>query len=521
MARSFSLADLYEIVAATVPDRVALVGGRARLTYRQLDERADRLGHHLVGLGVQPGDKVGILSWNRAEWLEAFLAAFKVRAVPINLNYRYVTEELRYVLDNADVSVLVVEKELEPLVAEVRADLPLLRHLVVIDGDYEDALAAAPAGPLGIERSSDDLYMLYTGGTTGMPKGVMWRQEDIFFAALGGGGFGQPPIRTPEEIAERVQPEETAMVSMANAPMMHGASQWIAMITLFGGGKVVLYTDHHFDPDAVWRLVEQERANNVLVVGDAMARPLAEALAAPGASYDTSSVFVVGSGGAILSAAVKEQLRAQLPDIIVMDSFGASETGAGGRAAGDGARFHMDDFMAVLDDDLRPVEPGSGVIGRLARRGHVPLGYYKDEAKTAATFVTDPDGVRWSVPGDLATVESDGTVILLGRGSGCINTGGEKVFPEEVEAALKRHPDVFDALVVGVPDERFGERVAAVVQPRPGRQPTLEDLAAHCREHVAGYKVPRELQLTDSIGRTPAGKPDYRWAKSVLAGKEQ
>jgi fatty-acyl-CoA synthase len=309
------------------------------------------------------------------------------------------------------------------------------------------------------------------------------------------------------------------MVTLVAPPMMHGAAQWVSCITLLGGGQVVLYTGRRFDAHEVWGLVERERCTSITVVGDAMARPLAEALAEAGDRYDTSSVFTVGSGGAIFSAAVKEQLQASLPNALMIDSFGASETGAGSSQldASAGPRFPASEWTSVLDDDLRPVEPGSGVVGRLARRGHVPLGYHKDEAKTAATFLTDPDGVRWAVPGDHGTVDADGIITLLGRGSGCINSGGEKIYPEEVEAALKSHPDVFDALVVGVPDDRFTERVAAIVQPRPGREPTLDDLVAHCRTVIAGYKVPRQLHLVEAIGRTPSGKADYRWAKEQVS----
>ncbi len=385
---------------------------------------------------------------------------------------------------------------------------------------YEDALAAASPARDFDPRSADDLYLLYTGGTTGVPKGVMWRAEDIFFAALGGGGFGQPPITKPEKLAERIPAEDARAVPMVNAPMMHGGGQWMAFINFYGGGTVVLNCDRHFDPDRIWRTVEREHCNSVMVVGDAMGRPLAEALAAPGATYDTSSVIVVGSGGAILSPAVKDQLRAQLPNAMVMDSFGASETGAAGsvfdtQGPAAGPRFTMGEFMTVLDEDLRPVAPGSDVVGRLARRGHIPLGYYKDDAKTAATFVTAADGARWVVPGDSAIVEADGTITLLGRGSMCINSGGEKVYPEEVEAALKSHPDVFDAVVVGVPDDRYVERVAAIVQPRPGAEPSLEELRDHSRDKLAGYKLPRQLVLADEIPRTPVGKPDYRAAKKL------
>ena len=531
----FNLADLYEIVADAVPDRLALVAGDRRLTYGQLDERANRFAHHLLDHGVEPADKVAIYSWDRAEWVEAMLGTYKARAVPVNVNYRYVADETRYILDNSDAVVVVHERAFSPLLATIRADLPKLRHTVVLeDGSdastnatpYEDALAAASPARDFEPRSADDLYLLYTGGTTGVPKGVMWRAEDIFFAALGGGGFGQPPITKPEELAERIRAEDARAIPMVNAPMMHGGGQWMAFINLYAGGTVVLNCDRHFDPDRIWRTVERERCNSVMVVGDAMGRPLAEALAAPGASYDTSSVIVVGSGGAILSPAVKEQRRAQLPNAMVMDSFGASETGAAGsvfdtQGPAAGPRFTMGEFMTVLDDDLLPVAPGSGVVGHLARRGHIPLGYYKDDEKTAATFVTAADGARWVVPGDFAMVEADGTITLLGRGSVCINSGGEKVYPEEVEAALKSHPDVFDAVVVGVPDDRYVERVAAIVQSRPGAEPSLEELQDHARAKLAGYKLPRQLVRAETIPRTPVGKPDYRAAKMLATSERE
>jgi fatty-acyl-CoA synthase len=531
----FNLADLYEIVADAVPERPALVAGDRRLTYAQLDERANRFARHLLDHGVEPGDKVAIYSWDRAEWVEAMLGTYKARAVPINVNYRYVADEARYILDNSDAVTVVFERAFAPVVNAIRGDLPKLHHAVVLeDGTdastdavpYEDALAAASPVRDFEPRSSDDLYLLYTGGTTGVPKGVMWRSEDIFFAALGGGGFGQPPITKPEELADRIPAEEGRAIPMVNAPMMHGGGQWMAFITFFGGGTVVLNCDRHFDPDRIWRTVERQRCNSVMVVGDAMGRPLAEALAAPGAAYDTSSVIIVGSGGAILSPPVKDQLRAQLPNAMVIDSFGASETGASGTVfdtdgPAAGPRFTMGEFMTVLDDELRPVVPGSGVVGRLARRGHIPLGYYKDDQKTAATFVTAADGARWVVPGDFAVIETDGTITLLGRGSVCINSGGEKVYPEEVEAALKSHPDVFDAVVVGVPDDRFVERVAAIVQPRPGAAPSLEELQDHARDTLAGYKLPRQLLLAETIPRTPVGKPDYRAAKKLATSERE
>jgi acyl-CoA synthetase (AMP-forming)/AMP-acid ligase II len=523
---TFNLADLFEQVATEIADRVAIVIGDRRVTYGELDERSTRFANYLLGIGVQPGDTVGIDSYNRIEWIEAAFGAYKARAVAINLNYRYVGEELRYVMDDADISVLVFERSLAPVVAAVREKLPLLRELLVLeDGSdeptdaksFEEALAASSPERAGIQRSSDDLYLLYTGGTTGMPKGVMWRHEDVFFAALGGAGnFTNVPISDPAEITSRILPADRSIISMINAPIMHGAAQWNVFIMLFAGGRTVFNDSHSFDPHHVWKLVERERANSIMVVGDAVARPLAEALAEPGASYDLSCVAAIGSGGAVFSAAVREQLQKHLPQIITRDSFGGSELGASGMSAASGERrFVVRDGMAVLRDDLTPIPAGSDEIGRLARSGNIPLGYRKDPEKTAATYPSDANGVRWSIPGDYARHEADGTITLLGRGSSSINTGGEKVYPEEVEAALKSHPDVFDVVVVGLPDERFGQRIAAVVHSRSDKL-TLEDLQVHARDHIAGYKIPRELKLVDTVQRTVSGKPDYRWARDIF-----
>ena len=539
--RQFNLADLFELVVDTVPDRLALVAGDVRLTYRELDARADRVARHLGSSGRPPGAHVGILARNRAEWVEAMIGCYKARAVPINLNFRYVAPELRYVVDNADLEVLVYERELSQLVADSLAggapDRPL-ELLVIEDGTdpsddpvaastgtaptrYEDALDAAEGGRDSAPRSPDDLYILYTGGTTGMPKGVMWRQEDIFFAAMGGGGWGAEPITAADELAGRLNADEDGRIPMlVVGPLMHGNAQWAMWNAFMMAGTAVLYTEHHFDPDRILRLIGDERVVSSALVGDAMARPLAETLAAaPAGTYDVSTLLVIGSGGAMLSAAVKADLAAQLPGAMIMDRFGSSEAGAQGavEVGASGPKFVMSDDTAVLDDDLRPLAPGDGRIGRLARTGRIPVGYYQDEAKTAATFPTDGDGVRWSVPGDLASIGPDGVITVHGRGSASINSGGEKIFPEEVEAAIKAHPDVYDAIVVGLPDERFGERVAAVVRLRDGADTLgLDDLGRHCRDHVAGYKVPRELLLVGEIPLTAAGKPDTSAAKALF-----
>ncbi len=517
----FNLADLFEAVADSVPDRTAVVAGDRRLTYRELDERANRVAHYLRDVGVLPGQHVGIYSFNRAEWVETMLGCFKARAVPINVNYRYVVEELRYLFDNADLVALVYEAEFGPHVGAVLSGVPKLKHLVELDDGtgtesgvdavaYERALAAADPTREGLlPRSPDDLYVLYTGGTTGMPKGVMWRAEDIFFAAMGGGNYGGPGIDKPTDIANNVS--DTPGVSLALAPLMHGNAQWSLMVGLFGGNAVTLNASRRFDADEVWDLVERENVNVISLVGDAMARPLVDALAHRAAP---PSLFALVSGGAILSPSIKQELNERAPNVAVIDAFGASETGANGAVdvTEKGPRFLMNEWTTVIteDGDVAPV----GEVGLLARRGHVPVGYYKDAAKTAATF-TELHGVRWAIPGDRAVIEADGKINVLGRGSQCINTGGEKVFPEEVEAVLKSHPDVFDAIVVGVPDERWGECVAAVVSPRAGREVTLDEIATHCRTALAGYKVPRHLVVVDTVERTPAGKPNYRWAKEV------
>jgi acyl-CoA synthetase (AMP-forming)/AMP-acid ligase II len=523
----FNLADLWERVVDEIPDHEALVCGGRRLTYAQADARATRLAHHLASRGIGAGDHVALYLYNGTEYLEGMLAAFKLRAVPINVNYRYGADELRYLLDDADARAVVYHREFGPALDGVRGDLELLHTLVEVADDsgaapltdaveYEGALAGASDvrdfGP----RSADDLYILYTGGTTGMPKGVMWRAEDIFFGAFGGGNLGDDPIAEPEQVVDTFDLHRRGLPA---CPFMHGTAHWMAFGTLYSGGTVVISPVRHFDPEHLWRLIEAERATFLVIVGDAFARPLVEAYDRLDPPADVTPLTVVLSGGAVLSPSVKAAWVERLPGALLIDGFGASETGGQGQsvsAAGGPidsvARFSVNDETTVLDDDLRPVGPG--VVGKLARRGHVPLGYYKDPAKTAATFPV-LDGVRWSVPGDHARIEADGTITVLGRGSVSINTGGEKVYPEEVEAALKSHAAVFDAVVVGVPDDRWGERVTAVVQARPGASPALDDLAEHVRAQLASYKAPRDLVLVDAIVRSPSGKPDYRWARGV------
>jgi acyl-CoA synthetase (AMP-forming)/AMP-acid ligase II len=530
----FNIADLFESVADAVPQRTAVVCGEHRLTFAELDARATRAANALLAQGVRPGDHIGLYLYNGTEFLELMLAAFKIRAVPININYRYVEEELAFLLSNANVVAVAYEAELAPRVMAVRDRIASLRTLIVVGGGHEapkgpgvfayDAfLASASAERRFDKRSGSDLYIIYTGGTTGMPRGVMWRHEDVFFAGLQGGNPGGPPIERPEELAANARERTEPLTFLPAAPFIHGAAQWAALIGLFGGGKIALVPGRSFNAKAVCRLIEAERVNTMTLVGDAMVRPIVEALSEPGASYDLGSLFVISSAGALLSDTVKSALCQHLPQIMIIDSFGATEAGHQGSSlpAEDGQprrpKFMMDETSTVFDESLRPVQPGSGVIGRLARRGRIPIGYYNDAEKTAATFLT-VDGVRWVLPGDLATIESDGLISVFGRGAVCINSGGEKIFPEEVESALKAHAEVLDAVVVGVPDERWGQRVAAIVQPRPGTALTLDLLETHCRTRIAGYKVPRQLTLVDEIARHPSGKPDYRWASAVATG---
>ena len=536
---TYNFADQWEAVSDRVAEREALVCGDRRLTYAQLEERANRVANHLLANDVQPGDFVGCYLSNGTEYLETLLACFKVRAVPVNINYRYVTEELRYLLVDSGLVVLVCNERFVDRVAEVAADVPALRHTIVVAGgshgvvadlshvpdgiDYDAALAgSSPDRPVVEGRSDDDIYVLYTGGTTGMPKGVVWRQGDAFFGCLGGGDPMRlsGPVSSPEENLERII--DFDFVFYALAPLMHAAAQWVSMMWLLCGAKVVLHAGA-FDPVEVWSTIDREKISVMTVVGDAMARPLVDAWDQHG-PFEITCMYSLSNGGAPLAPSLRDRLREIAPHAMLTDGFGSSETGiqgsrrlAPGDEAGEGVRFdNVEKGTTVLDDQGRPVEPGSEVVGRIAHAGYIPLRYHNAPEKTAETFV-EIDGTRYVLPGDMAMVEADGSVILLGRGSVSINTGGEKVYPEEVEALLKGHPSVYDVLVVGVPNERWGEQVTAVVQPTAGTSPTLEDLDVHCRGKLAGYKIPRSMVLVDQIVRSPSGKADYRWAKSTAA----
>jgi acyl-CoA synthetase (AMP-forming)/AMP-acid ligase II len=525
--RSFNLGDLLELVVDEVPDRAAVVIQGSGLTYAELDRRSNAVEHALRSHYSGDESAVAILSTNRVEWLDLLLGSLKAGVPLVNINFRYTADEIRNVLKDSRSKALIFEQAFSAEVSEATAemdeppDLYLLEDLSGVPAlpasrRWSDLFTAQPTDRTAAARSGDDIYMLYTGGTTGQPKGVLWRHEDLFFAALGGGGGADAAaIVEPRELADRIAPYDSRMVTLVAPPLMHGSAQWTTLITWLGGGTVVLNDLPQFDPESLWRTVAEQRVSVISLVGDATARPLADVLSASGGEVDVSSLKAISSGGAVLSPAVKSQLTALLPGVRVVDSVGASETGnSGWSVGGEQRRFFLHEGMAVLGDDLRPLEAGSDQVGRLARSGHIPLGYLGDPEKTAATFVVDPVGVRWVIPGDLAIVESDGSISLLGRGSSCINSGGEKIFPEEVEEILKGHPDVYDALVVGTTDPRFGETVSAAIELRAGSIWDTDDLSAHCRRQLAGYKVPRRWKLVNRIVRNPAGKPDYGWAKS-------
>jgi acyl-CoA synthetase (AMP-forming)/AMP-acid ligase II len=521
MSLTFNLADMWEAVQPLVAERTALVVDDVTRTYAELEERANRLADHLTSIGIGPGDHVGCYLYNCPEYVETFIAAFKIRAVPVNVNYRYVADELRYLCNDADLKVIVHDVEFTDRVDAIRGDLPLLRETLSVGagGTYNAALAGASPERKQIERSADDHYIVYTGGTTGMPKGVVWRHEDAFYACFGGGDWTrQNPIVDPAEVTQRLQP--TPVKFFALAPLMHGAAQWTIFAMMLAGGTGVLTASRpSTDYSQVWRLITTHGVNTLTIIGDAVARPLIDEYHAnkDREGYDASTLFSIGSGAVPLSPAGREELQRTFPNVIVTDGYGASETGAQAGNLGDG-RFRSYDRETLVLDPLtfEPIPPGSEQEGRVARRGHIPLGYYNDEQKTKETFV-EHGGERWVLTGDVATVAEDGTITLRGRGSLCINTGGEKVFPEEVESVLVAHPDVHDVLVVGVPDPRWGQKVAAVVQVAPGSTADHASLEAHCREKLAAYKVPRAWTFVDTVRRSPSGKADYAWAKQTAA----
>jgi len=542
---SFDLSTVFRTVAETIPDQKVFVWRDRRLTYAQMDARIDGVAHYLASRGLgchterdalaghQSGqDHLGLYLRNGNAYLEAMVAGYRARVAPFNVNYRYVEEELLYLLGDAKAKALVYAAEFAPHVQSIRGRLPDLQVLIQVADDsgnellpdavdYE-SVTATPAPPGGMPTPrGDDLYILYTGGTTGMPKGVLWRQHDIFMSAMGGRPFlaGGQELHSYADLAEQVRAQAGFRSMLLIPPLMHGAAQWGVFNTVSTGGWIAIPDDvARFDADAILRLAARERVLGLPVVGDAMARPLVDQMEK--GDYDLSGLMALTNGGAPLSPTVRDRLLAALPHLMIMDAVGASESGAQmTTVATKGADVQTATFTPLADttvvaaDFSRVLEPGEG-DGWLARREFVPLGYLGDAEKTARTFPTI-DGVRWSIPGDKARLLPDGRIELLGRDSVTINSGGEKIFAEEVERAVASHPAVYDVVVTGRPSERWGNEVVAIVQFAENRSATDAELADACRTHIADYKIPKAFIHSEKIVRSPAGKADYRWAKAI------
>ena len=534
-------ASIYEAVADVVPDQTAVVQGPRRLSWKQYEQRAARLAQCILDAGVTEGGKVGMYLYNSPEYCETNFAALKVRRGPINVNYRYLDNELLYLLENADVEALVFHTSLADRVARVVPRLGNVRLLIEVDDGaavdgtthvdraigYEPVQATTkPAERVEPER--DDVYIFYTGGTTGLPKGVMYPLEEFtgFFMRSYPPMIGLSPLESPAEMldtARRLYDTGTPLVAMSGPPLMHGTGCWLGMMIphLFGGTAVLL-AGRGFEPVEVWDTVEREGVQHLIVVGDAFAKPLLRALDDAPDRWDLSSLRLMISSGAMFSAEVKHGLIGHVPDLAIADVLGATEGGIGNSITtkdtprSETAKFTLNPTTKVFTDDGREVEPGSGEIGVVANGGLVPIGYYKDPEKSARTF-REVNGHRYSFPGDMATVAADGTLVLFGRGSNCINSGGEKIYPEEVEEALKLHPAVEDALVFGVPDDRFGQRVVGIASLGPGADATADEVITDARTRLSSYKLPKDLRIVDEVPRAPKGKANYPAARELFA----
>jgi 3-oxocholest-4-en-26-oate---CoA ligase len=521
----WNLADLWDTVADTQPDAPAIAWGDSTTSWGEFRRRAEVIGAHLRSATSGPGARVALYLRNRPEYLETLYACLGARLVPVNTNYRYTGEELVHVWTDADAEVVVLEPDFVPVADAVRPGLPAtVRWLCTGDADAVPGwctpcatlAAAPPAAPRTAgERSGDDLLFLYTGGTTGLPKGVMWRQDDLFGLVNAAALTPYPTDDGLAGIGHARADRGPGMVNVIACPLMHGTGTMTAVNTLTNGGCVVLLRDNGFDPIELFDTVEARRAAGIVFVGDTFARPMAAALEGAPARWDLDSIRILNSSGTMWSEPVKARLRARLPNAMLIDSLGSSEAMGVGRSVSGGetgsatARFSLGANAVVIDDDGQPIAPGSAAIGRLAVRGRCPIGYHKDPARTAATFPVI-DGVRYSVPGDLATVGADGTIHLLGRGSSVINSGGEKVFAEEVEEVLKSFGGVLDAGVVGIDDDRFGSIVTAVVVSVAGTDLDLDALRQHARLHLAGFKVPKHIVVAATLGRAANAKLDPR-----------
>ncbi len=534
---------IWETIADAVPEQAAVVQGARRITWGEYERRAARLAQALLDAGLGPQSTVGMYLYNSPEYCETNFAALKIRGVPINVNYRYLDDELVYLLDNADVEALVFHSSLGDRVERVRGRLPRLRLLVEVDDGpapdgtahvegsirYDDLQATVEPAPR-IEPEGDEIYMLYTGGTTGMPKGVTYSLGEFtrFFLASYPPMIGQPAVEDLTQlpaVAVRLFEAGTPLVAMSGPPLMHGTGCWLGMMTphMFGGTAVLL-EGRGLDAVEVWDAVEREGVQHLIIVGDAFAKPLLRALDDAPDRWDLSSLRLMISSGAMFSTAVKQGLIGHLPTLAIADVLGSTEGGMGtsmttkDTPVSETATFALAPTSKVLTEDGREVQPGSGEVGMVANGGLTPLRYHKDPEKSARTF-REVNGARYSFPGDMATIAADGTLVLFGRGSNCINTGGEKVFPEEVEEALKVHPAVEDALVFGQADDRFGERVVGVISLAPGHEADPADVILDARTRLAAYKLPKDLTIVDRIPRGPNGKADYPTARTLFTAR--
>jgi acyl-CoA synthetase (AMP-forming)/AMP-acid ligase II len=528
---NWNYGDVWETVADVQPDAPAVVQGARETSWRQFDRGADGIARYLLDLGVVQQDKVAVYLYNSSEYLQASYAAMKVGLVPVNTNYRYGDDELSYLWTNADAVAVVFHGTFAERIEKIRSRVPGVRGWLWVDDDsgpcpdwatpYEEAATSAAtrtAPPWG--RSGDDLIMIYTGGTTGMPKGVMWRQDDVFARLIDGGVRHYPVEGGIDGVRRSLLETPSTLTLMPACPLMHGTGWFTANTALAEGGRIALLESRKYDPVELLDTVERQQVNGLVIVGDPFSRPLLAALHAQPGHWDLRSLVMVISSGAMWSESIKQRLLAHHPGMLLVDAFSSSEavgmgvsvSGAGNAAAT--ATFTLGPDVKVLKDGGGEVVPGSDEIGVLALGGRNPLGYYKDDEKSARTFRV-VDGVRYSIPGDFAQVDTDGTIRLLGRGSVCINSGGEKIFPEEVEEALKTHEAVRDAVVVGIPHPTFGEQIVGVIElatlsPDGAAPPPEAELINHVKERLAGYKAPRRVRVVETIGRAPNGKVDYR-----------
>ena len=531
-------ASVWEKNSDVIPDKIALICGDNEVTWREYDQRAAKLATLLTNSGLGDDSKVGLYLHNSNEYLESQYSVFKIKGVPINVNYRYKEEELIYLLENSDSEAIFYQSCYAEQIASIKDKLPKVKLYIQVDDktnetldfaqDYESAISECQPMERQ-ERSEDNIYMLYTGGTTGMPKGVMYQHGGHLKGMLNtAGAWGLIPVQEKIDVdsvaleVKKLADEGRLPISIPACPLMHGTGMWLgAIIPHLVGGTVVTLPNLGFDPDGLLKEVEKRKANNIVIVGDAFAKPIMDALdkaESEGSPYNLESINTVISSGVMWSSEVKQGLLKH-HDMVLVDAMGSTEGGMGSsRASRDNpaetAKFVLNPGVIVITDEGELVEPGSDKTGKIGTSGLVPLGYFKDEKKSAETF-KEFQGVRYSFPGDYAKVEADGTITLLGRGSNCINTAGEKVYPEEVEEAIKRNDDIFDCLVVGLKDDRFGQKVVALASFQEGREIQEQDLIAFTREHLAGYKLPKQVLFVDEVMRAPNGKANYKWAKET------